>query len=190
MAKVRDWSEMNANAARLLRERTGADVAAWNRRIRARRFADERALSRWLAGEGVTGYARDLLVHETFGYPDFLVATADELVDAQYADRAHLRPVHDAIVRAASGMGEVVVQARKTFVALVGPKRTFARIQPTTKDRVDLGLRIDGARPAGRLLPARGHDTMRVRMALATRKDVDAEVRRRLREAYAQSVAR
>jgi len=27
-----------------------------------------------------------LLVWETFGYPDSLLATADDLVDAQYAD--------------------------------------------------------------------------------------------------------
>jgi len=28
------------------------------------------------------------------------------------------------------------------------PRRTFAAVRPTTKTRVDLGLRIDGARPA------------------------------------------
>ena len=33
MAKVRDWEGMRAMPARLLEERTGHDVAAWNRRI-------------------------------------------------------------------------------------------------------------------------------------------------------------
>lgn len=35
----------------------------------------------------MTGYARSLLVMERFGYPDFLRASGDELIDGQYADR-------------------------------------------------------------------------------------------------------
>ena len=37
---------------------------------------------------------------ERFGYPDFLLATADELIEKQYADRPQLRPVYDAIIAA------------------------------------------------------------------------------------------
>lgn len=50
----------------------------------------------------------------------------------------------------------MTVQARKTFVALVGPKRTFARIRAATRMRVDAGLRMPGAEPDGRLLAAKG----------------------------------
>ena len=60
--------------------------------------AGEQALRRWLSAEGVTGYAQALLVWETFGYPGFLVADADELIDRQYADRPQLRPVFDAVL--------------------------------------------------------------------------------------------
>jgi len=183
MATVRDWSEQNRQAARLLKERTGKDVAHWNRRIREQDFRGEAALSAWLAKEGVTGYARDLLVHERFGYPDFLLASATDLVEAQYRDREALRPVYEAVVAAARSMGEVEVQARKSFVALVAG-RTFARIQATTKDRVDLGLRLDGEKTGGRLLAAKGHDTMKHRIALSSPSDVDGEVRRWLRRAY------
>ena len=51
----------------------------------------EAQLRRWLSGHGVTGYAQQLLVMERFGYPDFVLATADDLIAKQYADRAHLR---------------------------------------------------------------------------------------------------
>ena len=36
----------------------------------------------------------------------------------------------------------VTVQARGTLVSLVSPRRTFAVLKPTTKSRVDLGLRL------------------------------------------------
>ena len=77
---------------------------------------------------------------EQYGYPDFLLASADKLIDRQYADRQQLRPIFDALLAAATGLENVVVQTRKTYVSLVTPVRTFARIVPATKQRVDLGL--------------------------------------------------
>src|SRR2546428_697567 len=93
MAKTRDWQGMKDMSARLLKERTGEGVGTWNRRIQRERLDDEESLRLWLTKQGVTGYAQSLLVMERFGYPDFLLATADELIDGQYADRAQLRPI-------------------------------------------------------------------------------------------------
>lgn len=62
---------------------------------------------------------------------------ADKLIAGQYADRAHLRPVLDAVLAALPGLGPATVRARKTCVSLVAPRRTFAVIQATTKSRVD-----------------------------------------------------
>src|SRR6267378_2582267 len=70
MAKKRDWEDMRTMSARLLDERTGEGVAAWNRRIQKERLDDETSLRAWLSKHGVTGYAQTLLVMERFGYPD------------------------------------------------------------------------------------------------------------------------
>jgi Domain of unknown function (DUF5655) len=174
-------------SARLLKERTGEDVAAWNRRIKKESFNDKEALRAWLTKQGVTGYAQSLLVMERFGYPDFFLASADELVEGQYEDRPHLRPILDAILDAAAGLGEVTIQARKTYVSLVSPRRTFARVQPTTKNRVDLGLRLDGQKPGGRLQPSKIHETMRLQISFTTRDEVDSEALDWLQRAYDQS---
>src|SRR2546422_9652319 len=99
---------------------------------------------------------------ERFGYPDFLLATADELIDGQYADRAQLRPIFDALIDAAAGLGHVTIQARKTHVSLVSPRRTFARVQATTKNRVDLGLRVEGRKAKGRPQPPKIQKTIQV----------------------------
>jgi hypothetical protein len=58
---------------------------------------------------------------ERFGYPDFVSAGGADLIDAQYADWPRLRPIYDAIVRAAEDIGDIVVQARKSYVALLSP---------------------------------------------------------------------
>jgi Domain of unknown function (DUF5655) len=169
---------------RVLEKQTGEGVKGWNQRIRQQSFGSERTLRRWLSGRGVTGYAQSLLVMERFGYPDFVTATADQLIERQYADRAHLRPIYDAIIKAAAGCGDLVVQARKTFVSLVSPRRTFARIQPTTRTRVDLALRLHGQRPGGRLQPSKIHETMRLQVGLTAPDQVDAEVRKWLCRAH------
>jgi len=187
MAQTRDWQGMRDMSARLLKERTGEDVDTWNRRIKKERFDNAESLRAWLTDHGVTGYAQSLLVMERFGYPDFFLSTADELIEGQYADRPQLRPIFDAIIDAAAGLGEVVIQTRKTFVSLVTPRRTFARVQATTRNRVDLGLRLEDKKPGGRLQPSKIHETMRIQISLTSRDEVDSEVLGWLQQAYEQN---
>ena len=75
-------------------------------------------------------------------------ADAGELIEGQYADRPQLRPILDAVLALLPALGPATVQARKTIVSLVSPRRTFAVVRATTKDRADLGLRLDDAEPA------------------------------------------
>ena len=186
---VKSWEEMRDWAARLLLARTGTDAQAWNRRVADSGLADEQALRSWLAGQGVTGYSQALLVWERFGYPDFLTAGPNELIDAQYVDRPRLRPVLDAVLAALPALGPVTVQARKTLVSLVGPRRTFAVVQATTKNRADLGLRLDNEKPGGRLLAARDIGAANLRIPLTGPGDLDEEVLGWLRRAYEENAA-
>src|SRR5262249_39612060 len=154
-----DWQGMRSMSARLLWERTGQNVDTWNHRVEKKRFTNEPSLRAWLSEQGVMGYPQSLLVMERFGYPDYYLTSAEELIAAQYRDRPHLRPILDAVIDAATGLGEVIVQARKGYVSLVTPRRTFARVQATTKSRVDLCLRLEGQKPTGRLRSSKLHET-------------------------------
>lgn len=174
--------------ARLLQEQTGEDVAAWNARVRQENFKDEQELRRWLSAKGVTGYAQQLLVMERFGYPDFMLASADELIDGQYADRPQLRPILEAVLAAVSSLGPVTIQARKTYVSLLTPRRTFARVQPTTRKRVDIALRLEGVQPGGRLLPSKIQESSPVQVSLESVDELDTEVLDLLQQAYEQSL--
>ena len=117
------------------------------------------------------------------------VTEAGELIAGQYSDRPQLRPVLDAVLAALPELGALTVQARKTLISLVTPRRTFAVVQPTTKSRVDLGLRLEHERPGGRLLAARDLGAATVRIPLTRPEDVDAEVLGLLRRAYQENTA-
>jgi hypothetical protein len=68
----------------------------------------------------------------------------------------------------------------------MGPKRTFASIQPTTKTRVDIGLRFDDAAMASGLDTAKsiGQSSMTHKLGLSSPDDVNAESIGWLRRAY------
>ncbi|HJZ93458.1 MAG TPA: DUF5655 domain-containing protein [Gemmataceae bacterium] len=188
MTTTRDWGHARDMWIRMLEKQTGKGLDHWNARIGKKKFADADRLREWLAAEGVTGYAAQILVMERFGYPDFVTSSADELIDAQYTDRPHLRPIYEAIVASARGFGEIVIQARKGFVSLMTPKRTFARVRATTKDRIDVGLRLKGVQPRGRLKPSRISETTPVEVSLSELEDLDVDVLKWLRKAYEESL--
>ena len=186
MTKVRDWQDNRAMWVRVLEKQTNQTLDCWNQLVRETPITAENDLRTWLTDRGVTGYAQHLLVMERFGYPDFLTATADELIAQQYAGRSHLRAIYETIIDAARECGEIIIQARKTYVSLVAPRRTFARIKPL-RNQVDLGLRLEQCEPVGRIEPSRIHHTMRVQIGLTSPQDVDAEVRCLLAQAYLEN---
>jgi hypothetical protein len=190
MPQPRTWEGMRVQIVEILERRTGDGLDAWNARIAERAPGSEAELRSWLTEQGVTGYPQMLLVYERFGYPEYLLAGADELVDGQYADRPHLRPILEAILAVAPSVGDVEVQARKTYVTLLTPRRTFASVEPRTKSRVDLGLRLPDATAEGRLEPSTsmGQSGMTARIGIARADEVDEEVVGWLAKAYAANV--
>ncbi len=187
MADVLDWSSHRDMWIRVLKKQTDKGLDYWNERVRHEAHADEKSLRAWLAQQGVTGYAATLLVMERFGYPDWITASADDLIEGQYADRRQLKPIFHAILSAVSELGEFTIQARKTYVSLLTPRRTFARVRPSTKNRVDVGLRLEGRAPGGRLRPGSFQETMKVQISLSSLDELDDEARNWLRVAYQEN---
>jgi hypothetical protein len=191
MAESRSWKGMWDKYAHRLEEQTGDDLETWNARVRDEGPDDEAALRQWLSERGIEGYTQSLVVMERFGYPDFLEASDAELIDGQYEDREHLRPILDRLLAIAKEQHpEVEVVGRKTYVPLYTPKRQYAVIQATTKTRVDMGLRIDGQEPTGRVEQAKrlGNETINLRIGLTGVDEIDDEVARWLDAAWEANV--
>jgi hypothetical protein len=88
------------------------------------------------------------------------------------------------LVRAAS-VGQLTAQARKTYVSLLTPRRTFAAVQATTRHRVELGLKFATPNFGGRLLSA--VSMVNTRVELSSVEDVDDDVQAWLRRAYQEN---
>lgn len=191
MPQPRTWQGVWGKQAERLLAQTGDDVPTWNARVLAEAPGDETGVRAWLDERGVRGYPQAMLIMERFGYPDFLVDDDQELIDAQFADREDLRPILDHLLaRVRSQHPDLEVVGRKTYVPLYTPRRQFAAVKPTTRTRVDLGLRLDGREPSGRLVVAHGvgSDSINLRLPLATVDDIDDEVVQLMDEAWQDNI--
>jgi len=66
------------------------------------------------------------------------------------------------------------------------PRRSFAAVRPTTKNRVDLVLRLDGTDPGGRLLDGRNTagGGLNLQIPLRSVDDLDDDAVELFRRAY------
>jgi hypothetical protein len=149
--KAGTWQSMvDSNKALLLRK-TGKDTAYWAEQARTAGIGSDRELRDWMRDNfGVTGYAQYAVSWEMFGYPEFMLHDADELIGGQYANHPQLRPVADSILAWASATDGVQIQMRKGYVSLHSPRRKFAQVTRSTNTAVDVTLRLD-APPEGRI---------------------------------------
>ncbi|MDQ0278003.1 hypothetical protein QO003_002306 [Arthrobacter silviterrae] len=188
--EFKSWHEMLDWMSGLLLRRTGHDVPWWLGAVRNAGLPTEAATRTWLTENGVAGYAQNPVMWELFGFPDFFLKDAAELLEGQYADRLQLRPIADAVIAlvlawAEDGTGQATVQLRKTYISLLTPRRKFAQVTPVSKSAVDIFLRLD--EPAGGLLEAaaaRPDNAFRLKIRLRQASEVGAEVADILLRAY------
>jgi|MudIll2142460700_1097286.scaffolds.fasta_scaffold28948_2 predicted transport protein len=189
MPKPLSPQQMIDAIARNLPERTGRTLQEWVALLEKDGPEGRKERLAWLRNRQLLGGATAMvIVHAAEGRsPLDDYADAEALVASLFSDRrAALRPVYEKVLKAARKLGKDVTPGpRKTYVAL-SRARQFAVVQPTTGDRVDLGLVLPGVTAKGRLEDARGVGSGRVthRIALRRPADVDAFVVRWLREAY------
>jgi hypothetical protein len=181
--------EMAASMKANLKEKTGKTLAQWLELTSASGLEKHGQIVKLLkADHGVThGYA-NLIAHEALQSAAGHAAGGD-LVAAQYSGKkAGLKPIYDALLAAAAELGkDVEVSPKKSYVSLRRSKQ-FALIQPSTATRVDVGLNLKGAPVTDRLETSGSFNSMcshRVRVTSA--KDVDAELKRWLKQAYEAS---
>lgn len=175
------WASVDAGLVR----KTGQGLDAWVARARAAGIERHKALVDHLKAEGLGhGHANSVALR-TLGTHAAAIGE-DALLEAMFAGpKAALRPIYDALVACARTLGDDVTLAPKKGYVSLRRARQFAILQPSTRDRFDLGLNLKGVEPAGRLELSGSFNAMvthRVRLGAAS--EVDDEVKAWLRAAH------
>lgn len=184
-----------------MRARTGRSMEDWVALALAKGPSGEKACREWLRQEFDLGMTTASGI-ATFAHGDgglwansaAYLKAAPVFVDEAYAGKkAHLRPIHDAVVRMALTLGpEVRFCPTRTGVSLYRTK-VFANLRPATQKRVDLGLCLrDGPPPQNpRVVDTGGAkkgDRITHRVGLTAQSEVDDDVKVLLLRAFESDV--
>jgi len=152
-----------------LKAKTGKGLDEWVATARGTGIAGHMALVNHLKTEHGLGHGYANMIVHAANESSSLSQDDEVLVDAAFdGARAHWRPLYDRIVALVRAFGDdVELSPKKGYVSL-RRKKQFALLQPSTKDRFDIGLALKGEEPAGKLELAGSWNAMvshRVRIA-------------------------
>ena len=167
--------------------KTGKSLPQWLKLLSKQKFEKHGEIVKWLKSEhGVTHGFANLIAHRHRNASSEGAGGAEDLVAAQYQGaKAGLRPIYDAVLKVVRSFGkDVEIAPKKTYVSL-RRKKQFALVQPSARDRVDIGINLKGVKPGGRLEASGSFNAMvSHRVRIGSKKDVDAQVKAWLRKAY------
>ena len=112
------------------------------------------------------------------------ITQVDDPLDAIYTGpKAHLRPLHDAVMKVVVGLGEFEISPKKTYLSL-RRKKQFAMLGPATKDALEIGFNAKDLAAHERLkvLAPGGMCQATTRISSAT--EINADLKRWLKQAF------
>ena len=166
-------------------EKTGKPLSEWKTLLASKSFEKHSQAVNFLKKEhGVThGYANTIVtLSKDSG------TSEEDLVANQFKGKEALLPIYEKLLTVVQSFGaDVQVVPKKTAVSLVR-KKQFALIKPATKTRIDLGIKLRGREPSGRLEASGPFGTMCThRVRLSEIGEVDGELHSWLLAAYQEA---
>ncbi|ANU08185.1 hypothetical protein A6F65_01891 [Paraurantiacibacter namhicola] len=174
--------EQAASMIANLPDKTGKPLGEWLELVGRTQLDKHGKIVIWLKAEYGIGH----------GFANLIAAKAlesdrptDPVADQYSGAKAALKPIYDAIVAFAEGLGDdVEIAPKKASVSLRRAKQ-FALITPATKTRIDLGLALKGEKAGGRLETYNAMCSHRVRLQML--EDFDDDVKGWMHEAYSRA---
>jgi len=163
-------------------DKTGKSLDDWKSLLKQKSFTKHSEAVNFLKKE-----------HQvTHGFANTIVTLSKEentppadLVKNQYKGKEDLMPIYKKLLSIVESFGEdVTISPKKASVSVIR-KKQFALIQPSTKTRIDLGLKIKDKPTTDRLENSGPFGSMCThRVKLSEVSQIDGELREWLKEAY------
>ena len=167
--------EAFAATSRALLAKTGHDFDHWVGVARSAGVSGHMALVQHLKDAHGLGHGHANTIVHAANASAAVSQDGDALVDAMFEGaRGEWRATYDTLVAAVMAFGDDVELAPKKGYVSLRRKKQFALLQPSTKDRFDVGLALKGEEPAGALELAGSWNAMvshRVRIAAGAAPD-------------------
>lgn len=181
-----DANSMEQTMVQNLEKKTGKSLDEWIKLIKTTGLQKHTEMINYLKTEyGFTYGFANLVALKARGTDAGSAANTDDLVAAQYKGKETLRPMYDRLVKEIQKFGKDVEVAPKNAYVSIRRKKQFAILQPSTKTRLDVGINLKSAEPAGKLEKSGSFNSMvSHRVRVETGEDVNKELFNWLKQAY------
>lgn len=112
--------------------------------------------------------------------------SADPLSDLYVGSKAHLRPIHEALVQEINKFGEHETAPKKGYVSL-RRKKQFALVGPATNSQIEIGIVTKGLEATGRLVAQPPGAMCQYKVRVGSVDEIDAELLGWLEHAFASA---
>jgi predicted transport protein len=168
--------------------KTGKTLDQWKLLLSQQSFSKNGEYMTFLKSEHAITHGFANFITLKFREADAASSDADDLVANQYKGKESLKSIFNKLLMTITRIGsDVEVVAKKSAVSF-RVKRQFTLIQPSTKKRIDLGLKLNDTPHSERLETSGPFGTMCThRVQLTELEHVDNELIKWIKEAYEQA---
>ncbi len=167
-------------------EKTGKSLKEWKAILKTKTFTKHTEAMNFLKKEhGVTHGFANTIIHLSKESSD----EPDDLVSNQYQGKEALIPIYENLISIVEKFGDDIIQTpKKANVSLIR-KKQFALIQPSTKTRIDLGIKLKDKPYTERLGNSGPFGAMCThRVQITSKEEIDQELIDWLKEAYDKAI--
>lgn len=167
-------------------EKTGKSLEEWKQILKETSFTKHSEAVKFLKTKySVThGFANTIVsLYKEESSPDI------DLVSAQYKGKESLFPIYEELIAYVKTLGkDVTITPKKGSVSIIR-KKQFILIKPATKSRIGIGFKLKDKETTDRLGNSGPFGTMCThRVQITDIKEVDAELKAWIKEAYDKSI--
>ncbi len=141
----------------------------------------------WLKKDFGLGYGHAGAIWHLIGHADDVKANPEDRLARLFAGRkAVWRKPYDALAAKIARFGpDVEISSNMTYINVVRGSKKFAILQLSAAGRFDIGIKLKGVKPTGRLEAAGSWNAMVThRVRISDPKQIDKEVLAWLKQAY------
>ena len=170
-----------------LKENTGKDLKKWVQIVKKQNLEKHGQRIKYLKTEHdfTHGFANLVAHYVTRPLPGERAEATIDLVEMQYEKKPDLLPIYEKLLKEVKKFGkDVEIAPKKAYVSLRA-KTQFALIQPSTKTRIDVGIKLKDEPVTDRLESSASFNSMvSHRVRVASVKEVDKTLINWLKRAY------
>ncbi len=172
-----------------IEKNTGKKLAAWTVIINKSGFTKHGELVNFLKEKhGFTHGNANAIVHFAKQSHSAAAENSDDLILDQYRGKENIKPWYNKIMSEVHKFGkDIEIAPKKAYVSL-RRKKQFAILQPSTKDRLDIGLNIKGVTASGNVEEGAKWNAMCThRIRIEEEKAINKDLVNWIKKAYEQA---